>query len=227
MNERKTGYLAILLIVATSFWVGLTIYLQVNQPVAQTLAEKTRQIVGGFRLFILNYINASIITLGCTALFAGFYVLCRKANPLWSVVALIFVPIYGAANLFAYLSQVFIVPRLIALSLAPATESLALFTLAQVIHEWPGSAVQFINGMAYAVLGIPSIIYGMIFWHKPNGPKFGSAMLVFSGVVSFLALAGIGLQSPGLMSLTLVSGFLFLVALIGLSAYFLRSHQLD
>jgi len=222
MYERKVGFLAWLVIVTTSVWVGLTIYQQVSLPPSQTLIEKIQQIESGYLLFVINYVNAGLITLGCTALFAGFYVICRKVSPLWSAVALVFVPIYGIANLAAYLSQVFVVPGLIEMSHASQTEPMAMVLLSQLIHEWPGSAMQFLNGLAYAVLGIPSILFGSIFWQKKHSPKLGSGLLILSGLLSLLALIGIGLRSPVLMSLSLASGFIFLVSLISIAAYLLR-----
>lgn len=94
--------------------------------------------------------------------------------------------------------------------------------LAQLGQQWPGSVVNVINNIGYAVLGIPSIVYGMLL-HRARPPLgLGGILLGLSGVASIIGLVGHMVQSDAISAGSIVSGGFFLLALIPLSRGFLQ-----
>lgn len=223
MKTHPLSILTSAVAITTAVWVALTIYRQITLPPINTLADQIAFIEGQFGLFKLTYANAALITLANAALFAGLYVFCREENPLWAAVGLVFVPMYALGNLLVYLSQVFVVPGLLALYHEPANAAVAESLLAMTLQEWSGSAAGFVNLLSYALLGIPSIVMGLLMYRKAAGLRAGSLLLAISGVLSILSLVGLGTGSAFLTSMVIVSGLIFLVALILLAGYFLRT----
>jgi hypothetical protein len=163
-------------------------------------------------LHYLTYANATLITITATLLFAGLYVYCRPQDAVWSAMGLAFVPAYTVLNLFAYLSQITIVPRLV--DLQPGSSLL----LAQMVQSWPGSAVNVLNNLGYAILGIPSLIFGLLLFQRDRRMRLPGGLLALSGAASLAGMVGIVLQNELLSLGSLVSGGLFFLALIPLSA---------
>ena len=170
-------------------------------------------------LHYLTYANATLITITATLLFAGLYVYCRPQQAVWSVMGLAFVPAYTVLNLFAYLSQITIVPRLV--DLQPGSSLL----LAQMVQSWPGSAVNVLNNLGYAVLGISSLIFGLLLFQRDRAMRLSGGLLAFSGAASLAGMVGIVLQNELLSLGSLVSGGLFFLALIPLSANLLGKRE--
>lgn len=217
MPQRTLGILSLITAAVTVLWLVFTIAGVATSPPTPTLGDKIFAIQSGMLLHVLTYINAALITLAAVLTFCALYFFCREQGPFWALVGLVFVPIYGLANLVAYLAQIFVVPGLIAMASDPASRSTAYTLLSMTLHTWPGSAVLFLNQLAYAVLGIPSIIYGLQMGQVEGGLKLSGWLLAASGVLSMLAFIGLGFNSPVLMNLTLVSGVVFLAALILMS----------
>jgi hypothetical protein len=223
MHNRSLGVLTSLVAITTAIWVALTLYRQITLPPINTLPDQIASIEGQLGLFKLNYANAGLITLANAALFAALYVYCRDESPLWAAVGLVFVPMYALGNLVVYLSQVFVVPELLALYHHPASTAMAARWLALTLHEWGGSATEFLNLLSYALLGIASVVMGLLMYRKAPGLRAGSLLLGISGTLSILSLVGLGLENSLLTSLVMVSGLVFLVAVVLLADYFLRA----
>jgi hypothetical protein len=223
-NRRLLGILSLICLIVTAAWLALLIYTTVTRGAVESYAEALGHASALDLLDVLTYVNAALITLTATMLFAGLYVVVRPQAPLWAAIGVVFVPIYGLLNLFAYLSQLTIVPRLAALG--PTFEPL----LAQMIQAWPGSAVNVINNLGYAVLGMPSIIFGVLLrtgrrdsgGRISNGLRWGGTLLALSGGASIVGIVGIAAQIPVLELGSIVGGVLFLAALVPLSAAWLR-----
>jgi hypothetical protein len=229
MRERyhTIGWLTIAVIITTAIWVVLLIIGQATAAPAPSLIDKVTALTPLGALFYVNYANAALITLLNVALFAGLYLLCREERPLWALVGLAFIPMYGLGNLVAYLSQIFVVPYLLTLYQAPETTSIALVLLDLTLQDWPGSAVAALNLGAYALLGIPSLFYGMLLTRKGARLRVGGALLALSGALSIVAFAGVALRSAVLSALSLVSGFIFLLALISIAVALFRGGKTD
>ncbi len=221
MYNRKLGIITFLTALTTILWLGLTIVEVVRVGTASSLEERVAAIENGQVLFFLSYINAALITLLCMATLSGLADCFEREDPLWLGLARACLPIYGTINLCVYLSQVFVVPGLIGLYHQPETRDIAQVLLGLGIHAWRGSAVEFVNGLAYAVLGISSITLGARVARRLTGQKISGWLLALSGGLSFLALIGLGIHSEPLAFLSLISGVVFLFALVLLAKGFL------
>ena len=125
MKTRITGILALSVAITTAISAVVMALIEMNAVPATTLEEKIASLGALDFLFYIGYIDAALLTLLGVAMFAGFYLYCRDDAVYWSVLGLVFVPIYGLGNLVSYLSQVFVVPHLLALYHQPETEIVA------------------------------------------------------------------------------------------------------
>ena len=74
------------------------------------------------------------------------------------------------------------------------------------------SIVGFLNGMAYAILGIPSVIYGYLLMKEAK--KFSGLFLISNGIACFIGIIGYMTDCPVLSFGTMLGGVLFVVSLI-------------
>lgn len=225
MDTRILGILTVLVIATTALWLAILIPSQVSAPAVDVLHEKIAAMEPLGIIYYLTYVNAALITVFDVALLAGLVRFCRKEAPLWSNIAMAFVPIYGLGNLIAYLSQIFLVPLLLRHYEAPGTRAIAEVFLGLTLQDWPGSAIQALNGLSYAVLGIPSIILGWIFYRKFRRLRFSGLLFIVSGVLSFVAIVGLAVRNYALGATTLASGAVFLAALVPMSRFFLKADR--
>jgi hypothetical protein len=165
-------------------------------------------------LYYIGYVNIGLVTLAVTALLAGLYVRLRHRQPLWASIALAFVPVYAGLNLVVYMMQITIVPGLLRLRVDGEFGAMATWALRMLIHIAPGSIAEFANILAYAVLGIPSVVFGALLWGRSRMWSGTAALLIFSAVVDALALLGLIVESQLLKMGVLVGGFLFWTALL-------------
>ncbi len=222
MKTHVLGWILLFTALITTLWAILFIYTSATSPAVNTLADQVTIIENQGFLFILNYLNAGLLTLAFSASLAGLYLYCRDSQPLWATLALVFIPVYAVCNLIAYLSQVFVVPGLLEMYHNPQTSSSAEILLRLAIHTWPGSITEFINGLAYAVMGIPAIILGLIMFKGTVRLRSGSLFFASGGLLPIIALLGIGLANPLLKLLSPLGGLLALVGLVLLGRQFLR-----
>jgi hypothetical protein len=169
----------------------------------------------------LAYVNVTILTLLVTALMGSLYELLRHRFQTWSIIAFVFIPVYCVLNLFSYFSQITIVPRLIELSIDPQYRALSDFLLRQLLQSWPDSAVSILNNGAYAILGIPSIIFGILLPEINRELRIAGIFLVLNGVACLVGIIGYAARSPVLSLGSLVGAVFFLGALAALSWFFL------
>jgi hypothetical protein len=223
MEARTLGILTTLVMVTTVLWLVILIPAQVSAPAVDVLHEKIAAMEPLGATYYVTYVNAALITVFDVAMFAGLIKFCRKEEPLWTTIAMAFLPIYGFGNLIAYLSQIFVVPLLLRHYEAPGTRAIAEVLLGLTLQDWPGSAIQALNGLSYAVLGIPSLILGWIFYQKVKGLRISGLLLIASGLLSFVALLGLATANYGLASATLASGAVFLAALVPMARFFLKA----
>jgi hypothetical protein len=82
--------------------------------------------------------------------------------------------------------------------------------------------IAMINNMAYGVLGVPSFIYGVIMLRGSRLMWFSGVLLIMNGIAAIIGVLGTITGSQQLQLGTLVSGVLFLLALIPLTIAFYR-----
>lgn len=222
MRMRATGWLTVTVAVTTLVWIVLTIIMQTTALPPSTVDQAIGQIIlDGF--YFANYANAALITVLSVAMMAGFYRFCQETETFWSTVGVLFVPIYGIANLVAYLSQIFVVPSLLTLRATPATAATAQILLGLTLQTWGPSAIAALNILGYAMLGIPSIIFGLLMARQAREMRIGGLLLALSGILSIVALVGQALNNPGLTFLVVVSGGIYFIALIPIARFFLTA----
>ena len=214
-NNSLLGMVALICLIVTVIWLALFIYDVAAHGAVETAEQAVASVADLGALQILTYVNATLVTVSATMLFGGLYVLCRDEAPLWAAMGLVFVPIYGLLNLFAYLSQLTIVPRLAALR--PASDLL----VAQMVQAWPGSVVNVLNNLGYAVLGVPSIVFGSLLARR-RSLRYAGLLMALNGVACIVGLVGIAAGSELLSLGSIVGGAVFLVALGPLSVGLLR-----
>ena len=214
-NRKLIGSFALICFLFTVIWLILFIYsLSIQGPIESSEAALA-SIANLTVLFYLTYANATMVTLTVTMLLAGLGVYLQQ-YAVWSAIGLAFVPVYTVLNLFVYLSQITILPHLV--SLRPQSDLL----LAQLVQAWPGSAVNVLNNLGYAVLGIPSLIFGVLLFRSNRTMRLASVLLAVSGVASIVGFAGIILDVAQLSLGSIASGAIFLLFLIALGINLFR-----
>lgn len=216
--KRLLGYLSLATLAATIVWLGLLIYSQwtvgpqTNFQDVLTAARQNRlqnQLV---------YLNATLVTLAATMLFAALHIRYSAAASQLGRIAFSFTPVYCTLNLMVYTLQLSVVPNLLDAG-DPVSERL-LETL--LLQAWPGSAIAFINGLAYAVLGIPSILYGRLMMREGSLLGLAGLLLALNGIACMLGVAGFVVGSSLLGLGTVIGGVFFLLALIPMGIVFIR-----
>ncbi len=222
MKTRSLGALAVLCFLLTALWLGLLVAGIARSGRPESLDQALAAAAQLDTLYYLTYANAALITLAVTALFAGLFAYCEPAGSGWALIGLAFVPGYCVLNLVVYLSQITVVPQLFALQQVPEQQAAATLLLGLALQAWPGSAASMVNNLAYAVLAIPSLIYGAMLARGRGLWRAGGLLLALSGVACIVGMAGVILQSAALSLGTLAGGVLFLFALVPLAVAFMR-----
>jgi hypothetical protein len=223
MKPRLLGILSLICLAGSIMWLVLMIAGLAGAGPLDTFEQVLAYVSNLDTLFYLSYLNAAfLVTIPAVLLMTGLYVYCKPVSREWMVLGAVFIPIYGAMNLFAYLSQVTVVPALIGLRQAAEYQAACDLLLRLMIQQWPGSAVAFFNSLAYAILGIPSIIFGIALAKHPRPQKWGGILLAINGAACIMGVAGSLVGNSLLRSGVMLGGVLFILALIPLSWTFLR-----
>jgi hypothetical protein len=223
-NSRLRNVLGILSLISLFLTVSWLVLLIVGTPSGgqpDTPAALFSYLGSPNTLFYLTYINAGLLTMVVIGLFAVLFLYVKPYAPVSSMIGIAFVPVYGCLNMVAYLSQVTVIPELLRLRTVPDHQAFAEFLLLLVVQQWPHSAVFAFNNLAYAVLGIPSIIFSVIIF-RSSSVQAGAVLLGLSGVASIIGFMGIVARHGWLSQGSLVGGVLFLLALVQFTWAFRR-----
>jgi hypothetical protein len=213
--ESKVRLTGIILLIQTIAWLICTIISMSQVQASWSNIDYIKWVSKPDIYFMANYVNATLLTFVDVILFSYlFSYLKSKEDGKW-LVGMVFIPIYGALNVICYSIQISIVPAMAQASLA---DNSMLNITQLLIQANPQSLVGYINGMAYAVLGIPSIIFGLGLYK--NGKKLSAAMLIVSGLSSIVGIIGYSLNSDLLTKGTMVGGVFFLFSLIFITVEF-------
>jgi hypothetical protein len=85
--------------------------------------------------------------------------------------------------------------------------------------------MSFLNNLAYAVLGVPSVIFGMLLLNHRAPAQAAGGLLALNGIACIVGLVGVLFKLPWLNLGSLVGGVLFLLSLILLAMAFLESES--
>jgi hypothetical protein len=220
--SKLVAFLALVCLVLTALWVSLLIADMASAGPLETFEQAAAHTSRLHGLFYATYLNAALLTLAAVAFFAALYAWLKPTAPDWTVVGLVFVPIYGALNLVDYLSQVTLVPALVTLRLDPRYADAADMLLRLTLQAWPASTMAFFNGLAYAILGIPSILFGLLLWKYHGALRWGGLLLALNGAACILGVVGFLTANALLGQGVMIGGILFLLALFPISWAFLK-----
>jgi hypothetical protein len=215
--SKLTGLLAFLTLIFTILWLVFLIADMASAGPLETFEQVSAHAAQLGWLYYATYFNAALVTLSAVALMSALYAWLKPQAPNWAVIGMVFVPIYGALNLIAYLSQVTLVPALFEMRANPGTMETADVLLCLTLQAWPASTMAFFNGLAYAVLGIPSILFGLLLWKHPGALRWGGLLLALNGAACILGLIGFLTGNALLTQGVMIGGVLFLAALFPLS----------
>ena len=165
--------------------------------------------------YVINYINVSLLTLVAVILFSLLYGYVKDPARRVAFAGLILVPVYGVMNLVCYGMQISLVPALAARALAGG-ETMA--RVSRLIQANPDSLVGYLNGLAYAILGVPSILYGILLYRRSK--KWSGALFMVNGVLCIFGIIGYAAGSKLLSAGTILGGIAFLLALAALVVEF-------
>jgi hypothetical protein len=221
MNQIRSSYSKILPVTSlftfmlTTMWLILLMMSLFTFGEVESFERALEYAEKSDLVYYLTYLNASLITIFATILFSGLYYRFNSIYPEWSIIALIFVPVYCVFNLFAYISQITIIPMLFELRNLTEYETTLKLLISQMVQPWPGSAIFVLNNLAYAILGIPSIIFGIMMIREKL--RFPGILMTLNGVTCIIGIIGISLSNDLLSQASIVGGVLFFFALIPLT----------
>ncbi len=200
---------SIALLIQTVIWLIFTIISMSGVKSDWKNADFVRWASHPDFFFTINYINATLLTLVAIILFTLMfnYFYQNHKNPV--MLSFVFVPIYGLLNIVCYSLQINIVP---AVSLNALNNPDMLFIASQLIQANNQSLIGFLNGLAYAILGIPSIIFGTLIFREKK--KLAGIFLISSGFMSIIGIIGYILANQILSTGTMIGGIAFLMFLI-------------
>lgn len=221
MQTKLLGVLSLTCLIVTILWLVLFVAGMAFAGPLNTFEQVLAHVNKLGVLFYLTYANAALITVSAVMLFGALYIHYKAIAPEWSVIGVMFVPIYGALNLIAYLSQITVVPRLLELQALPEYQAFSQFLLQQTLQQWPDSTISIVNNLAYAVLGVPSIIFGILMFKTVSALRLGGVLLTLNGLACIIGFIGIAAQTTWLRQGSLIGGVLFLLALVPMSFVFL------
>jgi hypothetical protein len=152
------------------------------------------------------FVCAVILTLLIVVLFTLLYDYLSKINRTAALLGIVFIPIYGAINLVCYSLQITIVPSLVAGALSSGSD---IGFVSQLILNDNQSVLGFIYGLAYSILAIPSIIYGLMF--VKNAKKGSGITLIIHGLLYIVGIVGFMFQNAILSQGIVLGAIAFLL----------------
>lgn len=158
--------------------------------------------------FTLTYINATLLTIIDVILFYFLYSYLNVSNKTFAQLGLIFIPIYGVLNIVCYSIQITTVPSIAKIALESGNTDFAI----QLIQAKNNTLIGYLNGLAYTMLGIPSLIYGYILFKQRI--KFSGLFLIASAILDVVGITGYLIGNKTLATGMILGGVAFTVALI-------------
>jgi hypothetical protein len=206
--EKKLRTVSILLLFLTIVWLVFTAISMSGVGPEWGDEDFVRWVSDPDLIFTLNYINASLLTIFVILLYFYLFFYLKALNRKLALAALIFVPVYGGINLLCYSIQICLVPRL---AFVAIEKQEGFLQVAELIQANPQSLAGLLNGIAYALLGVPSIVYGRMLLQRSK--RYSGIFLLLNGVFCLIGLLGYLTNSAILAMGIMLGGILFLVSL--------------
>jgi hypothetical protein len=208
-QQQKIKIASFILLIQTIIWViftGISMS-QVNSSWVDS--DFIKWAANPDIFFVGNYINATLLTITAIILFSFLFVFLKTKYEIMAIIGFVFLPIYGILNLLCYSIQITIVPAIAANSI---NNLAAINIVSQLIQADSKSLIGFLNGLAYALLGIPSIIYGLLLIKELK--KYSGIILLLNGISCIIGIIGYLLGSSILSKGMMIGGILFLFSLL-------------
>lgn len=222
MRLKFFGYISLLCLVLTALWLVLLIVSMAGKGPIDTLEQAIDAASNSGVLDYASYVNVLLVTVLATVLFTGLYAYCMRVDRELSLIGLIFVPVYCVLNLFVYLSQITLVPALVSLRNQAGYHEVATALLGLTLQHWPGSMVMVLNNLAYAILGVPSLAFGLLLWRQGGYARLAGLLLALNGVACMIGEVGVVAGNTLVSTGSIIGGALFLLALVPLTLMFFR-----
>lgn len=158
--------------------------------------------------FTLTYINATLLTIIDVILFYFLYSYLNVFNKTYAQLGLIFIPIYGVLNIVCYSIQITTVPTIAKIAISSGNIDFAI----QLVQAKNDSLIGYLNGLAYTILAIPSILYGYLLIKQRN--KFSGLFLIASAIFDVFGIIGYLIGNKTLAIGMILGGVAFSVSLI-------------
>lgn len=210
---------ALLSMVLTIIWVIFTAISMSQVKPSWSDLDYLKWVSNPDVFYTINYINATILTFVVVWLFTLLFMYYLEKNKKLALIGLMFIPIYGVLNIICYSIQITIVPSIAYNTIRNSGDILFAMQLVQSKSE---TATGFINGLAYSILGIPSIIYGCMLIKDIK--KISGIFLLINGVLCIIGIVGYLIKSTILSSGVMLGGIAFLISLVFMVLEF-RSKQ--
>ena len=214
ITERHLGWLAVITALLTILWLVLLVYAAPQAWFAASLDQAVKNALELGWVYFVGYALAAIITIVAMMFFAGIYTYCRSVAPVWSAIALVFVPVYGVLNLTIYMLQITVIPPLLTQFHVNGHDMSTHYVLSLLLHGSTDSVAWILNNLAYSMLGISSIIFGILLGNRNSNLRVAGLLLVLSGIAPIIGMVGIVLGIDPLHHGSLVGGLLFLISLL-------------
>lgn len=206
--QRMACITSLILLVLTIVWIVFTGISMSQVKASWSDYDYLKWVSNPDIFYTVNYINATILTFVVVILFTVLFKYLYEKSKLLALMGLIFIPIYGVLNLVCYSIQITIIPT-IAKNVIRSSGDLQ-FAL-QLVQSRSETIIGFINGLAYAILGIPSIIYGYLL--SKDKKKLSGLFLLLNGVLCVVGIIGYMMKDPILSTGIMLGGIVFLMSL--------------
>lgn len=200
----------------TVLWLVFMIFSMMETGPVNTFEDAIASALSMGAVFKLTYINAVFVTLTAVFFFASLHQALRQYNAEISPLGQIFTSVYAVINLVVYSTQISVIPYLIALMKSSPQPELYQIIIAQLVQSWPGSAFAVFNQLGYAILAIPSVIYGLLLLRERV--TWGGRLLILNGMACIVGFIGTITKIEALATGSVAGGVLFLAALIAIIA---------
>jgi hypothetical protein len=189
MAPKPLSHIALATFVSLALWIPLMLLHQISLGSFANPSELVETASHLSGLHYVNYLNALALTILDAALLYGLYQYFKKEIPALGLVAVGVVPVYTTLNVFAYGSQITVLPILVSAS-AAAPDNLTYQTLIAEFIQYGGGIVSSLNGYAYALLGVPSVIFALPLLKKRGLGTWAGVLLISNAVPCVLSLIG-------------------------------------
>ncbi len=218
--QYKVRITSIILLVQTVIWIVFTGVSMSQVESTWTYTDYVSWASKPDFFFIGNYVNATLLTITAVVLFTFLYGFLKDKYESSAIFGLVFIPIYGIINIVCYSIQISVVPVIAGNSIDSPDK---IFFASQFIQANSKSIIGFMNGTAYAILGIPSIIYGILMFKELK--KLSGVLILLNGISCIIGIVGFIVSNSILAKGIMIGGIIFLGGLAAMAFEF-RSKEL-